>query len=89
MNIPHLKTYSKSDILSLTKLRRFETKLGERVSVLNSNNPEDLRNLDANYVVVGIPEDIGIQANLGVGGASTAWLCFFYRLSSIYKVMIL
>ena len=27
----HFKFYSKEDILSLTKIRRFETKLGERV----------------------------------------------------------
>jgi formiminoglutamase len=76
MNITHLKTYSKSDILSLTRLRRFETKLGEHVKVLDSENLESLKHVPARYVLLGIPEDIGIQANLGIGGASTSWLCF-------------
>jgi formiminoglutamase len=76
MNTPHLKTYSKNDILSLTRLRRFETKLGEQVNVLDMENLESLKHVSARYVLLGIPEDIGVQANLGMGGASTSWLCF-------------
>ena len=38
MNLAHFKAYSRQDILSLVKLRRFETKLGERVPVLNDPN---------------------------------------------------
>lgn len=76
MNTPHLKTYSKNDILSLTKLRRFETKLGEQVKVLDLENLESLKHMPAKYVLLGIPEDIGVQANLGIGGTSTSWLCF-------------
>ena len=30
----HFKFYNKQDILSVTKIRRFETKLGERVQVI-------------------------------------------------------
>ena len=30
----HLKIYNKQDILSLTKIRRFETKVGERLQVV-------------------------------------------------------
>jgi formiminoglutamase len=29
----HFKFYNKKDVLSVTKIRRFETKLGERVQV--------------------------------------------------------
>ena len=36
----HLKLYTKQDILSLTKLRRFETKLGERLQIVNSADLE-------------------------------------------------
>ena len=34
----HLKIYSKQDILSLTKIRRFETKLGERLQVIQDTS---------------------------------------------------
>jgi formiminoglutamase len=74
----HFKFYTKEDILSLTKVRRFETRIGER---LQSIKPGDdwaaaLAQSDARYVLLGIPEDIGVKANLGMGGADTAWLPF-------------
>ena len=77
MNLPHFKFYTKADLLSLTKLRKFETKLGERLQVLNEDRtPESFLKLDAEYVIFGIPEDIGVQANGGTAGTSTAWLSF-------------
>jgi len=78
MNLTHFKRYTKSDILSLTKLRRFETKMGERVAVLNESSAitESVKSLSAQYIVIGIPEDIGVQANYGTGGTNTAWLSF-------------
>ncbi len=74
----HFKFYTKEDILSITKTRRFETKLGERVGTLDKQGewPQVLTNSKAKYVLVGIPEDIGVRANYGVGGADTAWLPF-------------
>jgi formiminoglutamase len=70
--------YSKEDILVLTKIRRFETKLGEHVKIVT--NKDDLeQSLDqstAKYVLFGIPEDIGVKANAGVGGTDTAWMPF-------------
>lgn len=77
MNLTHFKRYTKTDVLSLTKLRRFETKMGERLQVLHEGDiTEAVKNLPATFVIVGIPEDIGVQANYGTGGASTAWLSF-------------
>lgn len=74
----HFKFYSKEDILSLTKIRRFETRLGERIKYLKEDTdwPECLQQSSARYVLLGIPEDIGVKANYGVGGADTAWLPF-------------
>jgi formiminoglutamase len=78
MHIPHFKVYNKQDVLSLTRLRRFETKLGERVQLLADANQvaESLKGLNAKYVVIGIPEDVGVQANYGTGGTGSAWLSF-------------
>ncbi len=74
----HFKFYSKEDILSLTKVRRFETRLGERLQhvITDGEWPEVLQQSAAKYVVIGIPEDIGVRANYGVGGTATAWLSF-------------
>ncbi len=74
----HLKMYTKQDILNITKVRRFETKLGERLLTLtNLKDIEDsLQKTSARYVIVGVPEDIGVRANLGVGGTDTVWASF-------------
>lgn len=74
----HFKFYSKEDILSLTKIRRFEAKIGERIKHLpiSDNWMEAMQQSAAKYVLLGIPEDIGVKANYGTGGADTAWLPF-------------
>jgi formiminoglutamase len=85
MQISHFKVYSKQDVLSLVKLRRFETKLGERVHVVADSNElaASIKGLSAPFVVFGIPEDIGVQANYGVPGTSTAWLSFLQSFLNI------
>jgi formiminoglutamase len=81
----HLKFYDKQDILSLTKIRRFETKLGERVQVLRDKLQIDrsLQQSTAKYVLFGIPEDIGVKGNYGTGGTDSVWIPF---LSSFLNV---
>ena len=81
----HFKFYSKEDILSLTKVRRFETRLGERIQYLKPGTewPEVLESTTAKYILLGIPEDIGVKANYGIGGADSTWLPF---LSSFLNI---
>ena len=81
----HFKFYNKHDILSLTKIRRFETKLGERIHC-PGDRPQlelSLQQSTAKYVLVGIPEDIGVKANHGVGGTDSVWVPF---LSSFLNI---
>lgn len=60
---------------SLLSLRPGETRLGERIGIPSGTDPgRALAESDAGFVLVGIPEDIGVRANLGVGGAHTAWI---------------
>jgi formiminoglutamase len=66
-----LKIYSQSDIDHLIIPRDGETKLGERVAVLSSWN--ELESANAKFVLLGIPEDIGVRANAGIAGAASAW----------------
>lgn len=81
----YFKFYNKQDIFSLTRLRRFETKLGERLQVIAdaANLEQSLAETKAKFVVFGIPEDIGVKANYGVGGTDTAWLPFLQSFTNI------
>jgi formiminoglutamase len=81
----HLKIYNKQDILSLTKLRKFETKLGEVLLVANNaaDIEQSLIQSPAKYVLVGIPEDIGVKANDCIGGTDSAWIPFLQSFLNI------
>ena len=80
----HFKFYGKKEIISLTKHRRFETKLGERIQYLGTGEwPQVLNEATAKYVLVGIPEDIGVKANYGMGGADSNWYPFLHAFLNI------
>lgn len=67
----NLKIYVQHDIDRLIIHREGETKLGEKVAVLSSW--EELEHASAKFVLLGIPEDIGVRANSGIAGAASAW----------------
>lgn len=78
------KRFDKTGILSLTHLRKFETKLGEIVLCDASGDFEKtISETTAKYIIFGIPEDIGVKANLGKGGADSAWLPFLASFLNI------
>jgi formiminoglutamase len=81
----HFKFYDKQDALYLTKIRRFETKLGEMVQVLRDKNYFEtlLQKSSAKYVLFGVPEDIGVRGNYGVGGTDSVWVPFLSSLLNI------
>jgi formiminoglutamase len=81
----HFKFYSKQDVLSLTRIRRFETKLGERLQVITHPDTLEtsLQNSSAAFVLIGIPEDIGVKANMGIGGTDSAWISFLNAFLNI------
>ncbi|MEP7231458.1 MAG: formimidoylglutamase [Ginsengibacter sp.] len=73
----HFKLYNKTDILSVTHVRKFETKLGEIIQVANRDDVEEaISKTNAPYVIIGVPEDIGVKANKGIGGADSCWFSF-------------
>jgi len=85
MNLSHFKVYTRQDLLAQVRLRRFETKLGERIAVLADAGQiaESINTAGAEYIVFGIPEDIGVQANYGKAGAGTAWSSFLQSFLNI------
>lgn len=70
MNI--IKPYTTQDILKLTRKRSGEEKIGEQIECVSSDWKKDLEKSQAKFVLLGIPEDIGVRANYGRGGANTA-----------------
>ncbi|MFI5129248.1 MAG: arginase family protein [Chitinophagales bacterium] len=81
----HLKIYNKQDLLSLTRIRRFETKLGERLQVIKDVNDlnRSLTSSTAKYILFGVPEDLGAKGNFGIGGADTLWIPFLQSFLNI------
>jgi formiminoglutamase len=58
-------------LASLTFSREGEARLGEHVCTVASL--DELARCPAPLVLLGIPEDIGVRANFGIGGAHTLW----------------
>lgn len=68
LNIEHLQL--------LLNTREGEVKLGENCQLIipTADWQESLESSNATFVLLGIPEDIGVRANGGIGGAHTAWM---------------
>jgi formiminoglutamase len=70
----YLNIYSEKHLSKFIRTRTGEKKLGECVQLLSSKKPEEgLKMSSATFVLIGLPEDIGVRANFGRGGAHTAW----------------
>lgn len=78
-----VKFYSKEDLLKLVRKREGESKFGEGLEPVLAW--ESLNNLTAKYVLVGIPEDIGVRANYGNPGTAEAWEFALQVLCNIQK----
>ena len=71
-----LQTFSQENISEFVATRKGETKLGECVQCITDSKKveEELQNSDAKFVIIGVPEDIGVQMNYGNPGAHTAFI---------------
>ena len=67
--------FTTSDLAKITNHRSGEIKFGEKMITI----PKDadfipfLKSTEAKYILLGIPEDIGVRANYGRPGAASAW----------------
>lgn len=74
----------KKDILSLTSIRKYETKLGEVVECAKEEDFEtSIASSKADYVIIGIPEQAGVLANYGKSGTQTLWPDFLKSFLNI------
>ncbi len=67
--------YTKIDLARVTNHRNGEVKFGEKMLTMpqNIDVKSFLNSCEARYVLIGIPEDIGVRANHGRPGAASAW----------------
>ena len=65
----------KLEVNNLLNTRDGETKFGEQIKLLSnvSNIYDAIKSLDVDYVIFGLPEDVGVFANLGNTGTYNAW----------------
>ncbi|MEC4113824.1 formimidoylglutamase [Myroides pelagicus] len=85
MPIAKLKVLSKQEVINYTNFRHGEIKFGEKVQLLapTANWEEELKLQETKYVVLGIPEDIGVKANFGRPGTNSAWESFLSAFLNI------
>ncbi|MDO8999042.1 MAG: formimidoylglutamase [Bacteroidota bacterium] len=68
-----VKVYTKEFVSKLTRKRTGELKVGEVVEATTKNWKAELEESKAKFVIIGIPEDIGVRANYGRAGTNTAF----------------
>jgi formiminoglutamase len=81
----NLIRFRQSDLAKITNFRNGEVKFGEKIIIVpkDENIIEFITNSEAKYVILGIPEDVGIRANLGRSGANSAWNSAIQSIANI------
>ena len=77
--------FTTNDLAKITNHRSGEIKFGEKmITVPKGTDPLSfLKISEAKYVLLGIPEDIGIRANFGRPGAASAWEVAIKNIANI------
>jgi formiminoglutamase len=81
----NLIVYSKEKIKHIFNERENEEKWAQHIQLIEDANnwQEELQKSKASYVILGLPEDIGIRANLGKSGAAET---FEHAVSAILNI---
>jgi len=69
-----IKYFDRTQLESFLKPRYGETKIGQKIDLIEDLS--DLDNISQEFVIIGIPEDIGVMANHGHSGARFTWNAF-------------
>lgn len=77
--------FTMTDLAKVTNHRSGEVKFGEKMLTIpkGENCISFLKNCEAKYVLLGIPEDVGIRANFGRPGAASAWQSAISSIANI------
>lgn len=77
--------FTSADLAKITNHRSGEIKFGEKMLTAPKGVDifEYIKASDARYVLLGIPEDIGVRANCGRPGAASAWSFAMQSIANI------
>ena len=77
--------FTSNDLAKITNHRSGEIKFGEKIITVPKDTDivEFITNNEAKFVLFGIPEDIGVKANLGRIGAASAYDSALQSLANI------
>ncbi|TQM41689.1 formiminoglutamase [Flavobacterium branchiophilum] len=77
--------FSTADLAKVTHFRIGEVKFGEKMLVVpkGADVYEFIKKSEAKFVIIGIPEDIGVRANYGRPGAASAWSSAISSIANI------
>jgi formiminoglutamase len=77
--------FTVNDLAKVTNHRSGEIKFGEKMIVIPKGTDKItfIKESEAKYVLLGIPEDIGVRANYGRPGAASAWQCAIKSIANI------
>jgi formiminoglutamase len=77
--------FTSSDLAKITNHRSGEIKFGEKMITVpkEAELVSFIKSTEAKYVLLGIPEDIGVRANYGRPGAASAWDCAIKGIANI------
>jgi len=80
-----LTPFTINDLAKITNHRSGEIKFGEKMIVIppGVDKIDFLKESEAKYVLLGIPEDIGVRANYGRPGAASAWQAAIKSIANI------
>ena len=80
-----LIAFTINDLAKVTNHRSGEIKFGEKMIIIPKgvDKIDFLKENEAKYVLLGIPEDIGVRANYGRPGTASAWECAIKSIANI------
>src|SRR5690349_8928211 len=68
----HLRQYDAKSVARLFRKRSGESRIGEHVVVAGKDVAQSIATSPAQFVLLGVAEDIGVRANFGRPGAGSA-----------------
>jgi len=71
----NIKLLTSQELAKMTNHRSGEIKFGERIQIVPENTDilDFIKNSTASFVLLGLPEDIGVKANFGRPGTASAY----------------
>ena len=87
----YFKPIYRSDLQKIINYRPLEIKLGQKVNTLyiNESFEETISKTNAKYIIIGIPESIGVKANYGKPGTEFLWKNFLSSFLNMQSNFVL